>query len=299
MKKGIRIGLGILLVMVLVFGAGSLMYWYIQTEKNEQANQEAQFLVDIPESELPMAEMPDPSANPPVSDPVWEPAEEQTLLPTQEPEAEEPPAPEFDDPVASSLRDTELKELQEKNPDVVAWIVIPDTPISYPVLQGEDNVFYLKHNWKKERNSGGSIFMECKNSADFTDFNTLVYGHRMRDSSMFNALQYYEEADFLAEHPRIYIVTNEGVLIYEIFASGRVTITDPVYWLITDQEHYKQRMIEFCLENSAVDTGIVPTVEDSLLTLSTCTSTRGSDYRWIVSAIRIGMVEHTVMESAE
>ena len=299
MKKGIRIGLGILLAMALVFGAGSLMRWYIQAEKNAQANQEAQFLVDIPEPEPPMAEMPEPSANPPVTEPNWEPAEEQTMLPTQDPTQEDPPAPEFDDPVAGSLRDIELKELQAKNPDVVAWIVIPDTPISYPVLQGEDNAFYLKHNWKKERNSGGSIFMECQNSPDFTDFNTLIYGHRMRDSSMFNSLQHYEDADYLAEHPRIYIVTNEGVLVYEIFASGKVTITDPVYWLITDQEHYKQHMIEFCVQNSAVDTGIVPTAEDTLLTLSTCTSMRGSDYRWVVSAIRIGMVEHTATASEE
>ena len=85
-------------------------------------------------------------------------------------------------------------------------------------------------------------------------------------------------------------------MIYEIFASGRVTITDPVYWLITDQEHYKQRMIEFCLENSAVDTGIVPTVEDSLLTLSTCTSTRGSDYRWVVVAVQAAVVKPAVAE---
>ena len=243
-----------------------------------------------------MAEMPDPSANPPVSEPSWEPAEEQTMLPTGKPEPEDPPVSGFEDPVIETLRNTELKMLQEKNPDVVAWIVIPNTPISYPVLQGEDNAFYLKHNWKKERNSGGSIFMECKNSPDFTDFNTLVYGHRMRDSSMFNALQYYEDADFLAEHPRIYIVTDESVLVYDIFASGRVTITDPVYWLITDQERYKQPMIDFCLENSAVDTGIVPTAADRLLTLSTCTSVRGSDYRWVVVAAQAAVVKPAAAE---
>ena len=296
MKKGVRVGLGILLAVVFVLGACSLMYWYIQSEKNAQANQEAQFLIDIPESEPPMAEMPDPSANPPVSEPSWEPAEEQTMLPTEKPEPEDPPVSGFEDPVIETLRNTELKMLQEKNPDVVAWIAIPNTPISYPVLQGEDNAFYLKHNWKKERNSGGSIFMECKNSADFTDFNTLVYGHRMRDSSMFNALQYYEDADFLAEHPRIYIVTDESVLVYDIFASGRVTITDPVYWLITDQERYKQPMIDFCLENSAVDTGIVPIAADRLLTLSTCTSVRGSDYRWVVVATQAAVVKPAAAE---
>lgn len=296
MKKGVRVGIGILLALVLAFGAGSLAYWWFQSEKNAQAGQEARQLVDIPEPELPMAEIPEPSSGPPAELPSQSPAAEPTLLPTDEPVESPSPVIRFDDPVARSLLDVGLEELQEKNPDVVAWIVIPDTPISYPVLQGEDNEFYLKHNWKKERNSGGSIFMESWNDPDFTDFNTLVYGHRMRDSSMFNALQYYESSEYLEQHPRIYIVTNECVLVYEIFASGKVTITDPVYWLITDQEQYKQRMIDFCLERSAVDTGIVPGTDDHLLTLSTCTSVRGSDNRWVVSAVLIGSVDREIVE---
>lgn len=291
MKKGVRVGIGILLALVLAFGAGSLAHWWVQSERNAQAGQEARHLVDIPEPEPPMAEMPEPSVGPPAELPSSAPAAEPTILPTDEPVESPAQDAQFDDPVARSLLDTNLEELQGENPDVVAWIVIPDTPISYPVLQGEDNEFYLKHNWKKERNSGGSIFMECWNSPDFTDFNTLVYGHRMRDSSMFNSLQYYESAEYLQQHPRIYIVTNTGVLVYEIFASGKVTITDPVYWLITDQEQYKQRMIDFCLERSAVNTGIVPGTGDHLLTLSTCTSVRGSDNRWVVSAVLIGTVE--------
>lgn len=299
MKKGVRIGLGILLALILAFGAGNLVSWYIQSEENAQAGQEAIDLIDIPEYEPPLAEMPEPSTAPPVSTPSWDPAEEQTMLPTSAPEPAESPAPEFDDPIARTLLDTELKELQEKNPDVIGWITIPDTPISYPLLQGEDNEYYLKHSWKKKRNSGGSIFMEYKNSSDFTDFNTLIYGHRMRDSSMFNALQYYEDAEYLTEHPRIYIVTNEGVLVYEIFASGKVTITDPVYWLITDQEKYKQRMIDFCIDNSAVDTGIVPATTDHLLTLSTCTSVRGSNNRWVVVAVQIGVIERMTTEPAK
>ena len=183
MKKGVRIGLGILLALILVFGAGNLLYAYIQTGENAQASQEARDLVDIPEPDPPMAELPGYSNASQQSDPVWVPAEEQSMQQTGD--------PGFDDPAARNLLDIGLEKLQRENPDVVAWIVIPDTPISYPVLQGTDNAFYLKHNWKKERNSGGSIFMECKNNPDFTDFNTLVYGHRMRDSSMFNALRHF------------------------------------------------------------------------------------------------------------
>lgn len=287
MKKGMRTGLTILLAVVLIFGAGNLVLWYLDSKQNAQSNEEAQQLVNLPESDPPLADTP---AIPSETLPAEEPFQALETEPVPTPMPEPTPEPDLEDPLARTLLDTKLAELQDQNPDVVGWIIIPDTPISYPLLQGEDNEYYLKHSWKKERNSGGSIFMECQNSTDFSDFNTLIYGHRMRDTSMFNALQYYEDADYLAQHPRIYIVTNDGVRVYEIFASGKVTITDPVYWLIKDQEEYKQRMLEFCLEHSAVDAGIIPTTTDHILTLSTCTSVRGSDNRWVVVAVQIGVI---------
>lgn len=284
MKKGIRIGIVALLGAALLFGAGKLIAWYIQSEANARAGEEARDLISLPETISPAA--PEPSDDPVAS---FTPEPPPEPVPTGEPEPTV--APEERDPAAEALLDSELEALQAKNSDVVGWIVIPDTPISYPVLQGEDNEFYLNHNWKKQRNSGGSIFMECQNNADFSDFNTILYGHRMRDDSMFHALQSYEDPEFLAGHPRVYLVTGEGVRIYEVFAVGNVGITDPVYWLIGDQQEYRERMIDFCLNTSVVDTGLHPTAEDQLLTLSTCTSVRGSDRRWIVSAVLVGILE--------
>ena len=287
MKRKLRTGTMYLLVLLFVLGVGVLVQQKLHSESNARAGEEARGLVSLPEPEVPLAELPEVSEQP-----EEEKRSKPDLLIGEElilPAVEQ----KFDDPVARSLMNVALAELQAENPDVVGWIIIPDTPISYPILRGEDNEYYLKYNWKKERNSGGSIFMESKNSADFSDFNTLIYGHRMRDSSMFNALQYYEDAGFLAEHPRVYVVTAEGVLVYEVFAAGKVTVTDPVYWLITTQEEYKQRMIDFCLENSEMDTGIVPKTTDHILNLSTCTSLRGSDYRWVVSAVRVEVIERT------
>lgn len=287
MKKAVRTGVGILLGLMLLFGAGKLGYWYLQSRENAAAGEEAKELIDLPETKEPPSAAPEPTDGP-AAEPSPELPPEQPL-PTPEPEPTE--EPQREDPVAAALLENELTALQAKNPDVVGWIVIPDTPISYPVLQGEDNEYYLKHNWKKQRNSGGSIFMECQNSPDFGDFNTILYGHRMRDDSMFHALQDYEDPDFLADHPRVYLVTGEGVRIYQVFAAANVGITDPVYWLIDDQEEYKRRMIDFCLEYSVVDTGLRPQGTDQLLTLSTCTSVRGSDRRWIVAAVQIGILE--------
>lgn len=290
MQKGLRIGLTVLFVMLLAFGGGNLLHWYIQTERNAQANAEAQQLIDLPESDLPLAELPEEFRESELG-PIAEP-----LLP-KSPELDKEPV--FADALADSLLEIELTELQSVNPDIVGWITIPNTPISYPLLQGEDNEYYLNRNWKKERSAAGSIFMECQNNSDFSSFNTIIYGHRMGDNSMFNALRYYNEAAYLAEHPRIYIVIEEGVLVYEIFASGEVTVTDPVYWLITDQESYKQRMIDFCLDISAVNTGIVPEITDQLLTLSTCASLNQTDDRWVVVAEKIGFVSRPSTVSSD
>lgn len=282
MKRNLRIVLVILLVLVFAFGAGNLVHWYVQTERNSQVNAEAQQLIDLPETDPPLAELPDDT-------------QEQTPAPESEPILLELPEPDrtpaFTDPTAEPLLEINLMELQQKNPDVVGWITIPDTPISYPLLQGEDNNYYLNRNWKRERSAAGSIFIECKNNSDFTSFNTIIYGHRMGDSSMFNALRHYKDAEYLAEHPRIYIVTEQGVLVYEVFASGEVTVTDPVYWLITNQKTYQQRMIDFCIDMSVVKTGIIPEITDRFITLSTCASLNRTDDRWVVVAVKIGFVE--------
>ena len=281
MKKTIRIVVTVLLILVLLVGVGNLVMRGVQARENAQANANAQQIVDLPDtSSPPLTEHPSPSVKP---DP--------------EPAAEPDPEPAFDDPYAQSLLETDLAELQAVNPDVLGWISIPDTPISYPLLQGEDNSYYLEHTWQKEYNPGGSIFMECQNNSDFSSFNTIIYGHRMSDSSMFNSLRHYENGEYLAQHPRIYIAETDGVRVYEVFSACEVTVTDPVYWLITTQEKYKQAMIDFCIEQSVVDTGIVPDVEDRLLTLSTCTSMAVSDNRWVVIAVEVGMIERLPTET--
>lgn len=272
MKRVLRAGLTILLVLVLVLGVGRLVFRMIHSAQNEQSNLEAQEMIELPDVTPPLAEVP------------VLPPEEQGPEPAVEPE------PPFDDPYARTLLDVDLAALQTVNADVLGWISIPDTPISYPLLQGEDNDYYLNHTWKKEYNSGGSIFMECWNNADFSSFNTIIYGHRMSDSSMFNSLRHYDDPEYLEQHPRIYIAAEDGVRVYEVFAACEVTVTDPVYWLITTQEKYKQPMIDFCLERSVLDTGITPTPEDRLITLSTCVSMAVTDERWVVIGAELGMI---------
>ena len=220
----------------------------------------------------------EPASSAPESTPsedLDEPSEpEDTPSPTGTPA---PPVDEF----AQSLAQIDLEALQKVNPQVIGWICIPDTEVNYPLLQAEDNQHYLNYTWKNERSSVGSIFLEHTNKPDFSGFNTLVYGHQMADGSMFGQLERYRDQSFWEDHPNIYIATEEGVFRYDVFAAFRVGIEDIVYQLDLEKRKAQQKLIDFCLEQSTVDTGIQPSPKENVVTLSTCTGW-GYSQRWVV-----------------
>lgn len=181
----------------------------------------------------------------------------------------------------------DLAALQAQNSDVIGWISIPGTAVSYPLLQTQNNSFYLGHAWDKSSNSAGSIFLECQCPADFSSFNTIVYGHRMEDGSMFGSLQNYSSAEYWQQHPSICVTLEEGTLQYDVFAAFEASVTDVVYGLDITDAALKQNFLEFCLASSAIDTGIQPTARDRVLTLSTCTQS-GGDTRWVVVGVLRG-----------
>ncbi len=213
-------------------------------------------------------------------------AQELVKLPKQmpaPPAAAEPEAEETD-PLAEALADIDLSALKAINPDVIGWIYIPDTVVSYPLLIGENNNQYLRHTWLKEYSTMGSIFMETESQTDLSDFNTIIYGHRMRDMSMFAILQYYDQKDYWEQHPSVYLVNDSGVYRYDIYAAYESSVRSPAYYLQVNEPERKAEVIQDGLKKSAVDTGIVPTEDDKILTLSTCPS-RGTATRWIVQAV--------------
>ena len=200
-------------------------------------------------------------------------------------------APVEDDPVMEEMARINIGALQEVNPDVLGWIRIPDTKIDYPLMQGEDNDFYLKHTWEKAPNSVGSIFMEHLNSPDLTDYNTIVYGHNMKNNSMFGDLENFAVQKYWQEHPYVYIAAAEGVYRYEIFVFFRAEVDSLTYSINPTRDDTKQKFLALSLENSWIDTGIQPAVTDRILTLSTCSGMNYSN-RYVVQA-RLPMVEVT------
>lgn len=163
-----------------------------------------------------------------------------------------------------------LEEIKKINPDVVAWINIKDTNIDYPILQGKDNDFYLKHNIYKEKSRAASIFMDYRNNAAFEDQNTILYGHNMKDGSMFRDLLYYEQPWFFKKHKIINIETAKGTLKYEVFS---VYVTDVNFnYLITnfDNEKEYEDFLNIIKEKSKVKSDVAVSAKDKIITLSTC-----------------------------
>lgn len=251
MKK-IRSAIKCLLILSLVIGLAFLVMRHVEYYLGNQTYDEAKELAAIPEIE----------------------AEEITVNEDGT----------VDDPYLEALREIDLAALREVNEDVIGWICIPDTKVSYPLVQGPTNDYYLNRTWKKKAISVGSIFLEHLNSPNFTDFNTLVYGHNMNDGSMFGGLSDYKSKSYWEEHPSVYIVTDDGVRRYDIFAVHRAKVTSPVYSMVIKSPKKKNEFIEYSLKHSRINTGIVPAVDDKILTVSTC-SIGGYGYRWVVQGV--------------
>ncbi len=211
------------------------------------------------------------------------PLAEEPDIPEELPELQRKPLEEQ----ALYLQELDLDELRKINPDVRGWISIPGTQLDYPLLQSEDNQYYLKRTWQGQRNNAGSIFLECQVSGDFSDFNTIIYGHNMKNGSMFGSLKQYRTQSHYETNPYIYIADDKGVCRYEIFSAYEAEVTGYTYRLDINTPEKKQALLDYSLERSVIDADVVPTPEAAIITLSTCTG-NGYDTRWVVQAVLTG-----------
>jgi len=194
-----------------------------------------------------------------------------------EPEEAEPK------PEEERLQRISFSELKKINSDIVGWLEIPGTNISYPVMHGDDNAYYLNHTFKGKVNSAGSIFMEVLNTADFSDYHTLVYGHNMKNGSMFGTLSYYKSPSYLVAHPYIYVDTEYGQQKYQIFSCYETTATSDSYTIGFAPDEVYQNYLNTIKGRSQYDTGVEVSMEDKIISLSTCTKS-GEDMRYLVHA---------------
>lgn len=145
----------------------------------------------------------------------------------------EQPEGQQDDPTKSGEEEKaiDFEGLRKINEDIVAWIQIPGIGVDYPVVQGEDNEYYLHHTFRKEVNKAGSIFLDYRNRADFTDQRVILYGHNMKDGSMFSNLKKYQDDAFWKESGTAYLYLPEKTLQLEVMGCEKVSMRDEVYAL--------------------------------------------------------------------
>lgn len=174
--------------------------------------------------------------------------------------------------------------LQAVNPDVVGWIELPGLELGYPLLQGEDNTYYLKHLANRETGINGSIFVDYHNQADFSDKNTIIYGHNMKDGSMFGTLDHYNKKAIYQKEPYFYIYLRDRVLEYEIIScyAGSTGSSAYTYEFPTEKEF--SNFLEQILSASEYDTGVSVGNADRVVTLSTCVNTN-RNYRYLVHGV--------------
>ena len=181
----------------------------------------------------------------------------------------------------------DFEKLLSLNEDTVAWIRFPKEPaiINYPVVQGDDNEYYLHKTFTANENTLGTIFIDTDNAADFSDPNTIIYGHRMRDGSMFRKIQDYEDKDFWEENPIFYIYTVDGRrLTYEVYSVGQVEDTSDTYLIGFADEDSFADFLAMTKEVSIYDTGREVDTNDRIVTLSTCTSA-SDNHRFVVRGV--------------
>ena len=278
MKKNVRKVLRAILAVVFIVSTFLMLRQWMDNSSADASYNDAMEIAMQAKEEIPEAPQP--------TEAVLDVTE-----PPTEPVTYWVPVPVEDDPVIEEMELINITALKETNEDVLGWIRIPDTKIDYPLMQGDDNDFYLEHTWQTEPKSVGSIFLEHLNSPDLTDFNTIVYGHNMRNDSMFGQLDNYSHEEFWKTHPYVYIATEAGVFRYEVFAFFQPAIDSATYTMNPQRDDTKQEFINFSLESNWLDTGIVPPITDRILTLSTCTG-RGYSNRNVVQA-RLPMMEVT------
>lgn len=188
----------------------------------------------------------------------------------------------------------DFKNLTKKYPDVYAWIRIPGTVIDYPIVQREgDNAYYVNHTIDGEQKTEGAIFTEDYNSKDFLDPNTLIYGHNMKNGSMFKGLHKYKDRQFFKENQDVFIYQDGKVLRYKIFAAYLASDTHLLFQYDFEDKVIFQTYLNSVLTKqdirSNIDTKVTLTAKDRIITLVTCDS--NANERYLVQAVLLSIQE--------
>ena len=181
----------------------------------------------------------------------------------------------------------DFSKLKEQNNDAVAWIKVNNTNIEYPVVKAKNNDFYLNHSFDKSRNLAGWIFADYRNKFDGTDKNIVIYGHNMKDDSMFGSLKWVINEGWYNNEDNKYItlITENETQVYEVFSVYQIEKED--YYIQTnfDTEKEFNTFVKTIKKRSKKDFNVDVNENDNILTLSTCAN--NNKYRVVLHAKKI------------
>lgn len=181
--------------------------------------------------------------------------------------------------------------LRAVNGDYCAWLRIPALNISYPLVAGTDNEYYLHHTFENKDNGAGCLFVDCETAADFSDRNTFIYGHNMKNGSMFGGLKRFRrEQGLCAADPYFYIYRGTAVYQYEIFAYYTTEYNSSIYRLIDTEEEYDLYVSEALRLTEYVPSHNLDfSQRPDIVTLSTCSGSGGTTERMVVHGVLVNV----------
>lgn len=193
-------------------------------------------------------------------------------------------------------KNLDWEALQETNEDIYAWIYIPNTNVDYPILQHPTlNDYYLDYNLDHSKGYPGCIYSQVTyNSKDFTDFNTVLYGHNMRNGTMFRTLHNFEDETFFEENRYVYVYTPDRVYVYDIFAA--YTFDDRHILIhfdnanMSDREDYLEEVFGIRDMSAHFREDVDVTTESNILTLVTCIGSK-PNHRYLVQGVLLNPAE--------
>lgn len=178
--------------------------------------------------------------------------------------------------------EVDFKSLKEKNPDTVGWLYVGSCGISYPIVQGEDNDYYMHHTFEGTANSSGAIIMDYRDDKYLKDWNTFIYGHNMKNGSMFGSLKKLLKDETLYDSdPYIYVYLPGYIYRYQIFSYYKDKPDSKMYWTADNLQEYRQ-YIRDALSLSVRDLGVETSEENNMITLVTCSGSGEGKMRFFV-----------------
>ena len=221
--------------------------------------------------------------------------QESVVIPTENTES----PMEIDAEIYDTVPEVDFDTLWETNTDICAWLYIPDSEVNYPILRKQDaenqyDDYYLQHTVSGQSGLPASIYIQPCNRADFTDYNVVVYGHHMKNGTMFGSLHQYLDAAYMKEHQYVYVVTPEEELIYQVFAAveydDRHILQSFSFTEAYGREAYLDSLRKNDGDNDYFREDVEATENDRLLTLSTCIKNE-SEKRLLVEAVLVNESE--------